>query len=153
MKRVPHLLFSIFLLSLLVGNASWAAGNLKVKVPNGGESWAPGTKYTIKWKKGNAGNRVKIELLKSGKVYETIKSKTKNDGKLRWKVPSSMKASKKYTIRISSITDDSILDTSNKKFTISSTNTSVLKVTSPNGGESWKQNNTSSARSITMLKV
>ena len=142
MKPISLLLFAMSLLSLALGNASWAAGTLKVKAPNGGESWTLGTKYTIKWNTGNAGNRVKIELLKSGKTYKTVKAKTKNDGKFRWKIPSSTKASKKYTIRISSITDDSILDSSNKKFTIKSGNTSVLKVTSPNGGESWRQNNT-----------
>ena len=145
MKTVLSIILIAALFSLMAGNTAGSAGTLKVTAPNGGESWMKGKTYTIKWKRGNGGSRVKIELLKSGKVYKTIKKRTKNDGKFRWKVPSSQRTNKNYKIRISSITNDDILDSSNKTFTIkkksvvSSTN---MKITSPNGGESWAQNST-----------
>jgi hypothetical protein len=129
-----------------MGNTAWSAGTLKVTTPNGGDSWSKGKKYTIKWKKGNGGSRVKIELLKSGKVYKTIKKRTNNDGKFRWKIPSSQKTSKNYKIRITSISKSDVSDSSNKVFTIKkksstgSSSSTALKVTAPNGGESWKKN-------------
>ena len=142
MKKVLAIMLATALLGLVAGNVAWSAGTLKVTTPNGGESWTKGKTYTIKWKKGNGGSRVKIELLKSGKVYKTIKKRTGNDGKFRWKIPSSEKTSKRYKIRITSITKDEVLDSSNKVFTIkkkTSSSSTGLKVTSPNGGEPWRQ--------------
>ena len=142
MKKAFVISLTLALLALAAGNVAWSASTLKVTTPNGGESWTKGKTYTIKWKKGNGGSRVKIELLKSGKVYKTIKKRTGNDGKFRWKIPSSEKTSKRYKIRITSITKDDVLDSSNKVFTITkktSSSSTGLKVTSPNGGESWRQ--------------
>ena len=72
MKKAFVISLTIALLALVAGNVAWSASTLKVTTPNGGESWTKGKTYTIKWKKGNGGSRVKIELLKSGKVYKTI---------------------------------------------------------------------------------
>jgi hypothetical protein len=122
-----------------------SAGTIKVTTPNGSDSWTTGSKYTIKWKKGNAGSNVKIELLRSGKVYKTVSAKTKNDGKYRWKVPSSVKSSKRYEIRITSLTNEGRSDSSDEKFTIKKTTKTTstdVNVTSPNGGESWQQGKT-----------
>jgi hypothetical protein len=117
------------------------AGTLKVTKPNDGEDWTTDSKYTLKWRKGDAGTKVKIELLRAGKVYKTVKERTSNDGRYRWKVPSSVTTSNKYKIRVTSITDGDISDTSNKNFTITKKASSgkKFKVTSPNGGESWYQ--------------
>ena len=138
MKKTLAIMLAI---GLVAGNVAWSASTLKVTTPNGGESWTKGKTYTIKWKRGNGDSRVKIELLKSGKVYKTIKKRTGNDGKFRWKIPSSQKTSKSYKVRITSITKDNVLDSSNKVFTITKKTSSSagLKVTSPNGGESWRQ--------------
>ena len=86
MKKVLAIILAATFLSF-IANPVWSAGTLKVTTPNGGQKWTTGKKYTIKWDKGNAGTFVKIELLKSGKAYKTIKAKTKNDGRHRWKVP------------------------------------------------------------------
>jgi hypothetical protein len=142
MKKTLVIMLATALLGLVAGNVAWSASTLKVTTPNGGESWTKGKTYTIKWKRGNGGSRVKIDLLKSGKVYKTIKKRTGNDGKYRWKIPSSEKTSKRYKIRITSITKDNVLDSSNKVFTITkktSSSSTGLKVSSPNGGESWRQ--------------
>ena len=136
MKKALVILLTTALLGLVMDTV-WSAGTLKVTTPNGGESWTKGKTYTIKWKRGNGGSRVKMELLRSGKVYKTINKKTGNDGKYRWKIPSSEKSGKSYKIRITSITNDDVLDSSNKVFTITkktSSSSTGLKVTSPNGG-------------------
>ena len=137
---------SLLTLFFVTGNTAVSAGSLKVTAPNGGESWSTGKKYTIKWKKANGGKNVKIELLRSGKVYKTVSAKTKNDGTHRWKVPSSVKTSKNFKIRITSSTKADRTDSSDKKFTIkkvaSTTSSADVKVTSPNGGESWQQGTT-----------
>ena len=148
----PVALICFLLLSILfvlASNTALSAGTLKVTTPNGSDSWTTGKKYTIKWKKGNGGKYVKIELLRSGKAYKTVSAKTKNDGTYRWEVPSSVKTSKRYKISITSSTNGDRSDSSDKKFTIkkaaATTTTSSgsdVKVISPNGGESWQQGTT-----------
>ena len=105
---------------VLISHTALSAGTLKITTPNGGEDWNTGTKYTIKWKRGNGGSRVKIELMKSGKVYKTIKKATKNDGRYRWKIPSDVITGKKvYTIRVSGNKSKRATDKS-KKFSFKS---------------------------------
>ncbi len=126
-------------------SSSWSAGTLKVTTPNGGQKWETGKKYAIKWVKGNAGGTVKIQLLKSGKHHKWIAKKTKNDGRYTWKIPTTVDSGSAYKVKIVSVKNKKVFDKSNKNFTISKTggdsdgdNTSTLKVTTPNGGETWK---------------
>ena len=121
------------------------SGTLKVTSPNGGQKWKTGKKYAIKWAKGNGGTHVKIQLLKSNKHYKWVSKKTKNDGKHPWKVPASVATGSAYKIKIVSTKNKKVFDKSNKNFTISKTGSdsddddeSSLKVTNPNGGESWE---------------
>jgi len=93
-------------------------GAVKLTSPNGGESWTTGKTYNLTWSKGNAGAKVKIVLLKGGRTYKTIAKTTKNDGKHRWKVPSTVTTSKAYKIKVSSTKNAKISDTSDKAFTI-----------------------------------
>jgi hypothetical protein len=126
--------------------------SLKVSTPNGGESWTTGKSYDLKWSKGTAGANVKIELLKSGKKSLTISKKTKNDGKHKWKVPSSVKTGSKYKIKITSSTKKTVSDSSDSNFTITKAGGggggggSSLKVSTPNGGESWTTGKTQSIK-------
>jgi len=91
---------------------------LKVTTPNGGETWKPGTKYVIKWDKGNGGKFVRIFLQKSGSRYQTISRKTGNDGKHPWKVPATITTGSAYKIRVQAVTDTTVRDDSNNNFTI-----------------------------------
>jgi len=116
MNRILILLAGLFLLS----SSAWPAGTLKVTSPNGGQKWSTGKSYAIKWNKGNAGATVKIQLLKSNKHYKWISKKTKNDGKLVWKIPSTVVTSSAYKIRVSSRTKKNIKDDSNRAFQIKS---------------------------------
>ena len=95
---------------------------LKLTTPNSGQKWSTGKKYTIKWNKGNAGAKVKIQLLKNGKAYKWISKSTANDGKHAWKIPSDVATASTYKIKITSYYLDLkvITDTSNRTFTITS---------------------------------
>jgi len=93
-------------------------GTLKVTTPNGGQKWTTGKTYQIKWSKGSAGAKVKIQLLKSGKHYKWISKSTANDGKHKWKIPATVATASTYTIKITSIKNKKIFDTSNKTFKI-----------------------------------
>jgi hypothetical protein len=126
---------SLLTLFFVTGNTTVSAGSLKVTTPNGGESWSTGKKYTIKWKRANGGKNVKIELLRSGKVYKTISGKTKNDGSYSWKIPTTVATGSSYEIRVSPASGDK-KDASNSNFSI--TETSSLKFSSSafkNGGK------------------
>ena len=139
-KVLPIILAATFL--SFIANPVWSAGTLKVTTPNGDQKWTTNKKYTIKWRKGNAGAYVKIQLLKSGKAYKTIKAKTKNDGKYRWKIPSSVKTGSAYKIKVISVSKQTVKDRSNKNFTITKASSSTttgggdtLKIIAPNGTE------------------
>ncbi|MBT5445171.1 MAG: hypothetical protein HOK91_20520, partial [Gammaproteobacteria bacterium] len=146
----PYLLFVAALITvtaLLVGTTdSFSASSLKVISPNGGQSYAVGQSVNIKWAKGNGGSQVKVTLLKGGKGYLVIQKKTKNDGKLTWKVPSKVKAGSNYKIKIQSLSDTKVSDISNKPFKITKakdtkakdTKTATFKVTQPNGRKAYK---------------
>mgnify|MGYP006126128093 CR=1 FL=1 len=104
MKRlVSFLLVSLVGLAFVIPiSSSLSAGTLKVTAPNAGQAWTVGKKYVIKWDKGNAGARVKIQLLKSGKHYKWVTKKAKNDGKHPWKVPATVATGSAYKFKISS---------------------------------------------------
>ena len=103
--------------------------------PNGGESWARGTAYTLTWiSTGSPGADVKIELLKGNTVNLAISSSTENDGSFSWTIPPTQTLGADYRIRITSTTDVAITDSSDANFAIVGEG---LTVTSPSGGESW----------------
>jgi molybdopterin-binding protein len=103
------------------GNFSISAAPKSITVvsPNGGERWRRGTRYSIKWTTvGSIGSSVKIELLKGGILSRTITSSTNNGGSYSWTVPSRQTTGTDYKIRITSISDSSINDTSDNSFTV-----------------------------------
>jgi hypothetical protein len=102
----------------LIISPAWSAETLTLITPNGGQKWRSGDAYTIKWDTANLGGSVKIQLLKAGKPYKTIRAKTRNDGKYRWKVPSSVKSGNKYQIKIVLTKNKTISDSSDKNVAI-----------------------------------
>jgi len=96
-------------------------GSLTVTSPNGGQSWTTRKTYQIKWSKGNAGAKVKIQLLKNGKAYKWISKSTKNDGKHAWKIPANVATASAYKIKITSTSKKTVTDSSNSSFTITKT--------------------------------
>ena len=101
-----------------LSSSAWSAGTLKVTTPNGGQKWTTGKSYQIKWSKGTAGAKVKIQLLKDGKDYKWISKSTKNDGKHTWKIPSTVATASTYKVKITSTTKKTVTDSSNKNFKI-----------------------------------
>ena len=95
-----------------------SGGTFAVTSPNGGQKWTTGKSYAIKWKKGSAGAKVKIQLLKNGKAYKWISKSTANDGKHTWKIPSTVVTASTYKIKITSTSKKTVTDSSNKNFKI-----------------------------------
>jgi hypothetical protein len=115
---------------------------LSVVTPNGGENWAAGSAYTIRWAyTGNPGSFVRIELLKNGAVNRTISSfasiGTGGNGSFNWNISSNQVTGTDYTIRVTSATNGAYTDTSNANFTITGAVAPTITVTVPNGGETW----------------
>ena len=94
--------------------------SITVTTPNGGEIWKKGTTKTIKWTKTiNTEAKVKIELLKGGKIDKVILSSAPNTGSYNWKIPATQKVGTDYKIRITSTSNSAYKDASNNNFRIS----------------------------------
>jgi hypothetical protein len=94
------------------------SSSITVVTPNGGEKWKQGTSHLINWSStGNPGN-VKIELFKGGIVSRIISSNTSNSGSYNWAISSAQTPGADYKVKISSIKDSTISDTSNSNFNI-----------------------------------
>jgi hypothetical protein len=96
---------------------------ISVVSPNGGESWAVGTRQTIRWSySGNVGSSVKIELLKAGVVYRMITSSALGrggSGSYDFSIPYNQAVGSDYRIRVTSTSNNSYSDISDSNFTIS----------------------------------
>lgn len=109
--------------------------------PNDGESWDAGslTNRNITWTySGDFNTNVKIELLRAGAVVKTITPSVSVATKSYiWSVPADQAIGADYQIKITSI-DNTITDTSNANFNITSPIAPSLALTYPVGGESFK---------------
>jgi hypothetical protein len=123
--------------------------SITVTSPNGGENWQLGSTYAITWSSAKVGKSnsdskekrgyyVRIELYKNGSYYSTITSSTYNDGSYTWSIPSNYVESSYYKIKIIDTSNSATYDYSNNYFSLSSTSTPSITVTSPNGGENWQ---------------
>jgi hypothetical protein len=106
-------------------------GMITITLPNGGESWLAGTTHAITWLD-NINENVKIELFKGGFLHSVIDALTSSDGNYFWNIPFTLETGSDYTVKITSVDDPSITDSSNANFTIVG---NQVTVTSPNGGE------------------
>jgi len=107
---------------------------ITVVSPNGGENWMTGTVQTVRWSSANVIGNVLIELTRNGGgSYETLFSSTTNDGAENWLV--SGVASANNLIRITSVTDGTVKDSSNAVFTIATTNQTVTRFFA--GNSTW----------------
>jgi hypothetical protein len=86
--------------------------------PNGGENLKTGYNYGITWNDNFSGN-VKIDLYKGGVFNQTIFSSTASDGSENWSISDSLIAGSDYSIKVFSLDNNSVFDTSNNYFTIS----------------------------------
>ena len=119
---------------------------ITVSSPNGSESWEAGTTKTIKWLyTGNPGSSVKIDLYNDGAFVSTIVSSASvgsgGSGSYSWNIPSGQPGGSAYQVKVTSTTNDIYSDYSDN-FTITAYVPPSITVTAPNGGETWKVNNT-----------
>ncbi len=93
---------------------------INITYPIGGETLKRGRTYNITWSiTGNTGDYVKIELLKGSYVNTVLTRKTNNIGIYKWKIPYYQTVGTNYKVRITSNTNSTYTDTSDKSFTIS----------------------------------
>jgi hypothetical protein len=111
---------------------------LTVLVPNGGETWAIGSSWTIQWNSSNVTGNVEIRLSRDGgTTYEMLFASTVNDGSETWTVTGADGGTTgTYTarIRIRSLDIQNLIDVSDGNFTIIQP---FLTVLAPIGGETW----------------
>jgi DNA-binding beta-propeller fold protein YncE len=98
--------------------ATFAAVDVDVTSPKGGEIWAIGTSQTISWTYINdPGKVVSIELLKGGVLLKTINPGVAigkdGSGSYSWHVQSKLPPGDDYQIRITSTTNSAYFDTGN----------------------------------------
>ena len=108
--------------------------SLTLTAPNGAESWLRGTSQDITWSSVDSLGNVKLEYSTDNFVADinTISASTADDGTFSWNVPTV--ASTTVRVRVSSVDNASVADTSNADFTIL---VPTLTLTAPDGGESW----------------
>lgn len=85
---------------------------ITINTPNTGDNWQKGSSQNITWTD-NISENVNIELFKGGTRHSDIKLNTASDGTESWTVPTvALDADNNYTIKISSVDDESITDES-----------------------------------------
>jgi hypothetical protein len=108
-----------------------------VTSPNGGEVFALGEVVPITWQD-NLSGLVTLKLLRDGALYATIAASTESEGSYEWVVSDTLTLGCDYGVRVTSLEDTSVKDSSDGAFCIEAAPATVtVTVTSPNGGESW----------------
>jgi hypothetical protein len=112
------------------GTSGWSSGSfqtiapmIKVTAPNGGEAWQRGLKYFIQWQD-NIAENVVIDLYKSGVFLASLATNAPT-GAYLWQVGLNLVPGNDYSIKISSVTNGALFDTSDMPFNID-----VPKITS-----------------------
>ena len=130
---------------------------VSVLFPNGGENWKAGSVQAITWIATNIPN-VKIEYsIDNGSSWTQIAASVISNifglpNYYSWTVPSVNTT--QALVRISDVTDNTIVDQSNAVFSIY---LPTVTLTSPNGGENWKggttQNISWTSSNVTNVKL
>lgn len=97
-----------------------SGSSVTVQSPNGGEVWPVGSVQVITWRSTGISGNVNVQLSRDGGVsFENLFNNLSNTGEVKWTVtgPATVQA----RVRISSVNDPSVSDTSDGSFTISAT--------------------------------
>ena len=86
-----------------------ASGSISITNPIPSSVWFGGTSQTIQWTSVGLTGNVRIDLYYIGAFNRTIAS-TSNTGSYIWNIPSGSTSSDLYSIKIFSLTDETILD-------------------------------------------
>jgi hypothetical protein len=107
---------------------------ITVNTPNGGETFYVGQAYNLLWNSAAVSGNVSIEINRTypSATWITLFASTSNDGVESWLTTGP--AGTTNRLRVRSITNPAIGDTSNANFEIVQP---TCQITSPNGGEVW----------------
>lgn len=115
------------------GNFRLGGGSITVSAPNGGETWPIPSTQTFRWTSSGVGGNVKVELSRNGgATWAPLFNNTANDGVENWGVTGL--ATTQARIRVSSMNDPSVSDSSGGNFRLGGGN---ITVSAPNGSEAW----------------
>lgn len=111
---------------------------LALSTPNGGEKWLIGTDQEISWEISNS-DRVKLDYsTDNGSTWRIIVADIPGSpNSYTWDVPET--PSENALVRVSSVSNPSLADTSNSVFSIVGDGVVII---TPNGGESWANSST-----------
>lgn len=97
---------------------------LDMSSPNGGELWRLGTPHTIQWSTNttNSDDTFLLELFKNNSFYRKIGIRGANKREKYWLIPADIPSGSDYMVRISSESDPSQEDYSERFFSLTDTN-------------------------------
>jgi len=90
---------------------------IQVYSPNGLEEWERNGVAQVFWHD-NIDGPVRIDLLKNGVLERTLAASTPSDGVFEWKAPLDARVGKDFKIRIGSVDNPQLFDTSDANFSI-----------------------------------
>jgi hypothetical protein len=93
------------------------ADSILVEYPDGGETLAAEDTYDIHWNSNGVTGNVRIELLQDGSLDRVVDAGTLNDRIYAWTIPADVNGSG-YKIRIVSVDDGTIADSSDAPFSV-----------------------------------
>lgn len=106
--------------------AATGTATLTVQTPNGGETFAPGSRLQVQWQAVGISGPGSIQLLRDERQVAVIAASVNlSQGKTSWRIPKDLKAGN-YTVRIQS-RDRKYSDTSDQPFTIGAAKSSGAK--------------------------
>jgi peptidoglycan/xylan/chitin deacetylase (PgdA/CDA1 family)/tellurite resistance-related uncharacterized protein len=128
---------------------SQTPSSIIVTSPNGGEIWKRGTTQRVNWDyTGTPGSYVKITRLQGGVevglISTTASAGINGKGSYAWVISPTGSTGTNCRVKIQSISQPAINDTSNNDFTLAPAGAALptFTVSSPNGGETWKRGTT-----------
>jgi len=111
-------------------------GSITITSPNGGEVWDAGSSHDVNWYSSGSVGNVRLEYsVDNGASWILFDAVAKNDGNRPWVVPD--EDSDQCLVKITSVDNGSIYDTSNTPFTIYGGTPATITLVEPNGGENW----------------
>ena len=124
-----------------MANSVFGVELLTLTAPNGGETFAQGSAQEVTWTYVGFTGTIKIELtdIQLATTVTLAENVAVNAGVWNWEIPADFATSNNYKIIISETADGIPTDESDGVFSIVGTIVPAITVTSPNGGESWEQ--------------
>ncbi len=115
-------------------NFEYTPPSITIISPSAGRYWETGSSQSIQWSSAFVSAEVGISLYNDDVFYQTITSRTNNDGEYSWSIPMDLPLGMGYSIKIYDSLYPSTYSFSRYHFVIYSSESS-LTLTFPNGGE------------------